>query len=188
MKGAVVPGGEARPMQCTSAKPPGFVSGDENHSRGHLLARSLGGSGTDERNLVMLYQRFTNSPVMSDFERSGPRAAAARAARSGHRNDTHAAPAAERNERRETPRQRTDRQQPRGAARAAGSDWAKTDQTELRLVSAVDAVGDRERVIASVDCGFGTFAGGEFVAEDVVWQKLKACREGADLASQRLWG
>jgi 5-methyltetrahydropteroyltriglutamate--homocysteine methyltransferase len=57
-----------------------------------------------------------------------------------------------------------------------------------RICQAVDAVGDRERVIASVDCGFGTFAGSEYVAEDVVWQKLKACREGADIATKRLWG
>ena len=57
-----------------------------------------------------------------------------------------------------------------------------------RICEAVDAVGDRSRVIASVDCGFGTFAGNEYVAEDVVWQKLKACREGADIATRRLWG
>ncbi|MBV8407627.1 MAG: cobalamin-independent methionine synthase II family protein [Alphaproteobacteria bacterium] len=57
-----------------------------------------------------------------------------------------------------------------------------------RICEAVDAIGDRERVIASVDCGFGTFAGSEYVAEDVVWQKLKACRDGADLATKRLWG
>jgi 5-methyltetrahydropteroyltriglutamate--homocysteine methyltransferase len=57
-----------------------------------------------------------------------------------------------------------------------------------RICEAVDAVGDRERVIASVDCGFGTFAGSDYVAEDVVWQKLKACREGADIATKRLWG
>ena len=50
------------------------------------------------------------------------------------------------------------------------------------------AVGDRERVIASSDCGFGTFAGWEWVAEDVVWLKLKTMREGADIASRRLWG
>jgi hypothetical protein len=36
----------------------------------------------------------------------------------------------------------------------------------------VAAVGDRERVIAGVDCGFGTFAGWEWVTEDVVWAKL----------------
>ncbi len=57
-----------------------------------------------------------------------------------------------------------------------------------RIETAVAAVGDRERVIASVDCGFGTFAGWEWVAEDVVWEKLKTMRKGADLASTRLWG
>jgi 5-methyltetrahydropteroyltriglutamate--homocysteine methyltransferase len=57
-----------------------------------------------------------------------------------------------------------------------------------RIETAVGVVGDRERVIASSDCGFGTFAGWEWVAEDVVWLKLKTMREGADLASKRLWG
>ena len=57
-----------------------------------------------------------------------------------------------------------------------------------RICEAVDAIGDRERVIASSDCGFGTFAGSEMVSEDVVWAKLKACREGADIATKRLWG
>jgi 5-methyltetrahydropteroyltriglutamate--homocysteine methyltransferase len=38
------------------------------------------------------------------------------------------------------------------------------------------------------DCGFGTFAGSELVAEEVVWAKLKTCREGAELATRRLWG
>jgi len=57
-----------------------------------------------------------------------------------------------------------------------------------RICEAVDAVGDRSRVIASVDCGFGTFAGSELVAEEVVWAKLKSCRDGAELATRRLWG
>ena len=57
-----------------------------------------------------------------------------------------------------------------------------------RICEAVDAVGDRERVIASSDCGFGTFAGYEMVSSDVVWEKLKACRAGADIATRRLWG
>jgi 5-methyltetrahydropteroyltriglutamate--homocysteine methyltransferase len=57
-----------------------------------------------------------------------------------------------------------------------------------RIEEAVAAVGDRERVIASTDCGFGTFAGREYVAAPVVWLKLAALRAGADLASQRLWG
>jgi 5-methyltetrahydropteroyltriglutamate--homocysteine methyltransferase len=57
-----------------------------------------------------------------------------------------------------------------------------------RICEAVAAVGDRSRIIASSDCGFGTFAGEEMVAEDVVWAKLRSCREGADIATRRLWG
>jgi 5-methyltetrahydropteroyltriglutamate--homocysteine methyltransferase len=56
-----------------------------------------------------------------------------------------------------------------------------------RLAWAVTAVGDRTRVIASTDCGFGTFAGSEMCAPSVVWAKLRALREGADLASRTLW-
>jgi 5-methyltetrahydropteroyltriglutamate--homocysteine methyltransferase len=55
-----------------------------------------------------------------------------------------------------------------------------------RIVRVVQAVGDRRRVIASVDCGFGTFAGSDMVAESVVWAKLGVLRQGADLASARL--
>jgi 5-methyltetrahydropteroyltriglutamate--homocysteine methyltransferase len=57
-----------------------------------------------------------------------------------------------------------------------------------RICQVAEVVGDRSRVIAGTDCGFGTFAGWEMVAEDVVWAKLKACSEGARLATQRLWG
>jgi 5-methyltetrahydropteroyltriglutamate--homocysteine methyltransferase len=57
-----------------------------------------------------------------------------------------------------------------------------------RIEEAVAAVGDRERVIAGTDCGFGTFTKREWVIEPVVWLKLKSIREGADLASARLWG
>ncbi len=57
-----------------------------------------------------------------------------------------------------------------------------------RIEEAVSVVGDRERVIASTDCGFGTFTNREWVMEPVVWLKLKSIREGADIASQRLWG
>ena len=56
-----------------------------------------------------------------------------------------------------------------------------------RICAAVEAVGDRTRVIASTDCGFGTFAGSEMVAHSVVWAKLAALRDGAAIASRRLW-
>jgi 5-methyltetrahydropteroyltriglutamate--homocysteine methyltransferase len=57
-----------------------------------------------------------------------------------------------------------------------------------RIEEAVVAIGDRERVVASTDCGFGTFTRREWVVEPVVWLKLKAIRDGADIASARLWG
>jgi 5-methyltetrahydropteroyltriglutamate--homocysteine methyltransferase len=57
-----------------------------------------------------------------------------------------------------------------------------------RICQAVEVVGDRTRVIASTDCGFGTFAGSDQVAESVVWAKLGTLRAGADLATARLWG
>jgi 5-methyltetrahydropteroyltriglutamate--homocysteine methyltransferase len=57
-----------------------------------------------------------------------------------------------------------------------------------RITEAVAAIGDRERVIASTDCGFGTFTNREWVVEPAVWLKLKSIRDGADIASTRLWG
>jgi len=57
-----------------------------------------------------------------------------------------------------------------------------------RICAAVAAVGERERVISGTDCGFGTFASYEFIAEDVVWAKLKALSDGAKLATKRLSG
>jgi 5-methyltetrahydropteroyltriglutamate--homocysteine methyltransferase len=57
-----------------------------------------------------------------------------------------------------------------------------------RIEAVVDAVGDKERVIAGVDCGFGTFVGWEWVSEDVMWAKFKSLSQGAAIASKRLWG
>jgi 5-methyltetrahydropteroyltriglutamate--homocysteine methyltransferase len=57
-----------------------------------------------------------------------------------------------------------------------------------RIEDAVAAVGDRERVIAGADCGFGTFTGREWVIEPAVWLKLMSLRKGANIASERLWG
>jgi 5-methyltetrahydropteroyltriglutamate--homocysteine methyltransferase len=48
---------------------------------------------------------------------------------------------------------------------------------------------DRERLIAGVDCGFGTAVRAEpAVADSIVWAKLRALSEGAAIASSRLWG
>jgi 5-methyltetrahydropteroyltriglutamate--homocysteine methyltransferase len=57
-----------------------------------------------------------------------------------------------------------------------------------RIEEAVRTVGERERVIASTDCGFGTFTNREWVIEPAVWLKLRSIRQGADIASARLWG
>jgi 5-methyltetrahydropteroyltriglutamate--homocysteine methyltransferase len=45
----------------------------------------------------------------------------------------------------------------------------------------------RERVIASADCGFASFAGSNEVHPSIVWAKFAALAEGARIASQRLW-
>jgi 5-methyltetrahydropteroyltriglutamate--homocysteine methyltransferase len=45
----------------------------------------------------------------------------------------------------------------------------------------------KERVIASVDCGFGTSAMTQNVDPEIAWAKLGALAEGAQIASDRLW-
>lgn len=74
---------------------------------------------------------------------------------------------------------------------AAGVIDTKTNYVEHpevvadRLRLAVDAVGgDPSRVMAGTDCGFDTSAGSNRVDKDIVWLKLAAMRQGADLASK----
>ena len=55
-----------------------------------------------------------------------------------------------------------------------------------RIGRFTDIVG-RERVIASSDCGFGTFAGFGKIDPDITYAKLKSLAEGAAIASGRLW-
>jgi 5-methyltetrahydropteroyltriglutamate--homocysteine methyltransferase len=55
-----------------------------------------------------------------------------------------------------------------------------------RIVQYARVVGP-QRVIAGVDCGFGTFAGRVQVDTKIVWMKLKSLAEGAALASKQLW-
>ena len=56
-----------------------------------------------------------------------------------------------------------------------------------RIARYADIVG-RERVIASADCGFASFAGSNEVHPSIVWAKFAALVEGARIASNRLWG
>jgi 5-methyltetrahydropteroyltriglutamate--homocysteine methyltransferase len=56
-----------------------------------------------------------------------------------------------------------------------------------RIERVAAVVGDPARVLAGTDCGFDTSAGWGRVAEDVVWAKLASLRDGAHLASQRLF-
>ena len=56
-----------------------------------------------------------------------------------------------------------------------------------RIERAVQCVGDPSRVLAGTDCGFDTAAGMGRVTADVVWAKLRSLREGADIASARVF-
>ncbi len=56
-----------------------------------------------------------------------------------------------------------------------------------RLERIAAAVGDPRRIIAGTDCGFDTSAGLGDVAPSLVWEKLRALRAGADIATDRLF-
>jgi 5-methyltetrahydropteroyltriglutamate--homocysteine methyltransferase len=56
-----------------------------------------------------------------------------------------------------------------------------------RLARVARAVGDPHRIIAGTDCGFDTSAGLGDVAASLVWEKLRAMRAGANLATERLF-
>jgi 5-methyltetrahydropteroyltriglutamate--homocysteine methyltransferase len=60
------------------------------------------------------------------------------------------------------------------------------DLVAQRIVRFAEVVG-RERVIASTDCGFGTFAGYGKIDPEIAWLKLGALVEGAARASSQLW-
>jgi 5-methyltetrahydropteroyltriglutamate--homocysteine methyltransferase len=55
-----------------------------------------------------------------------------------------------------------------------------------RIVRFADFMG-RENVIAGTDCGFATFAGSDEVHPSIVWAKLDALVQGAEIASRQLW-
>ena len=57
-----------------------------------------------------------------------------------------------------------------------------------RIERAARAVGDPRRVMAGTDCGFDTSAGFGLVADELVWEKLRALSDGAAIANRRLFG
>ncbi len=46
----------------------------------------------------------------------------------------------------------------------------------------------RENVLAGTDCGFASFAGSDEVHASIVWAKMDAMVQGAEIASKKLWG
>lgn len=61
------------------------------------------------------------------------------------------------------------------------------DLVAERIVRFASVVG-RENVVASADCGFGSFAGADEIHDSIVWAKLSSLTEGTRRASQELWG
>ena len=59
------------------------------------------------------------------------------------------------------------------------------DLVAERLLNYASVVG-AERVVASTDCGFGTFAGMTSVAPSIVWAKFQSMAEGARRARERV--
>lgn len=57
-----------------------------------------------------------------------------------------------------------------------------------RIERVARALGDPHRIMAATDCGFETTSGLAMVAEEIVWEKLRAMRDGAEIASRRLFG
>ncbi len=61
------------------------------------------------------------------------------------------------------------------------------DLVAERIVRFASVVG-RENVVASADCGFGSFAGADEIHDSIVWAKLASLTEGARRATKQLWG
>lgn len=56
-----------------------------------------------------------------------------------------------------------------------------------RIIRFAESVG-RENVIAGADCGFASFATSFEIHPSIVWAKLRSLVEGAELATEQLWG
>ncbi len=65
------------------------------------------------------------------------------------------------------------------------SNYVEHPELIAQRIERFAAIVGMERVIASTDCGFGTFAGYGKIDPAVTWKKLRALREGADTAAGR---
>lgn len=66
------------------------------------------------------------------------------------------------------------------------SNYVEHPELIAQRIERFAAIVGAERVVASTDCGFGTFAGYGKIDPAVAWKKLAALREGADLAAARI--
>jgi len=65
------------------------------------------------------------------------------------------------------------------------SNYVEHPELIAQRIERFAAIVGKDRVIASTDCGFGTFAGYGKIDPAVTWRKLRVLREGADLADTR---
>ncbi len=66
------------------------------------------------------------------------------------------------------------------------SNYIETPELIAQRIERFASFVGKDRVIASSDCGFGTFAGYGKIDPAVAWKKLAALREGADIADRRI--
>lgn len=66
------------------------------------------------------------------------------------------------------------------------SNYVEHPELIAQRIERYAAIVGPERVIAGTDCGFGTFAGYGKIDPAVTWKKLRALREGADIAARRI--
>jgi len=66
------------------------------------------------------------------------------------------------------------------------SNYLETPELIAQRIERFAAFVGKDRVMASSDCGFGTFAGYGKIDPAVAWKKLAALREGADIADGRI--
>lgn len=67
------------------------------------------------------------------------------------------------------------------------SNYVEHPELIAQRIERFAAIVGADRVIASTDCGFGTFAGYGKIDPAVTWKKLTALRQGADIAAARLY-